>query len=434
MNPEDLGVQFNTKNLNIKAQSLVYVPATKTHREYLILASQEGAWMASLSASGLPESFTRMKWMDFPDASSPGSFNIGLKYDPQDDLLISTMFGQGVWLYSFSGQLEQVKISNQNIILSDTVLRLQSAPDPDKRGNQSNTSIFVQLNDKKMDPSKAYDVDLVFHNFLQWQNNLELLSPMAETVVKAPAAYNLLGASGQARFNAKLKNGKLTLPIHFEPGVTKMAITVNAKEFPEFAPTFSLNFSASLRGEKVQSKGHLVFDSGTPRYSIYIPGGRNILDPFSLVFNPQDASLSRFRFSDEKWVAGPIKHIQDKSYSDDDIVYVGTQGNKIMTGKGADLLYVDGHTRGGNQLFGGPGKDQFRLVSTSGDLPHNAQWIMDFKSGEDTIGLAGATYKDLSFRNSPEGAVLYLYQQKVGVFKNVDSATLKRNSNFIFYY
>lgn len=429
---EELGIEFNPLNL-YKAQSLVYVPAVNGHGEYLVIASQEGAWIASLNASGLPESFSLMNWQGLPSATPPGSYNTTLKYDPQDDVLVSAMLGQGIWLYSFSGQLEPPKVSDQALILTDTVLRLQAKSDLDRRGNQFNTGIFVQLNDQQMDPNKSYDVELVFHEFSQWQNNLELLIPQASTVGKTPASFNLLDSSGQARFNATLKNGELTLPVHFEPGVTKMVVTVNAKEFPEFVPTFSLNFSASLRNGAGQATGHLVFDSGNPSLSVYIPGGRSLLDPYSPEFNPQDGSLLRFRFTSDKWVAGPIQHIQGQDYSDNDVVYVGTQGNKIKSGKGADLLYIDGNTTGNNQLYGGPGKNQFRLVSTPGHIPSQAQWIMDFKPGLDTIGLVGVTYEDLSFKNSPQGAELYVFGEKVGVFRNIGKVTLKRKKNFSFF-
>ena len=207
---------------------------------------------------------------------------------------------------------------------------------------------------------------------------------------------------------------------------------VNAKEFPEVVPSFSLNFSASLRGGNQKAKGHLVFESGTPDLSIYIPGGRMLLDPFSPRFNPQNETLTRFRFIHNDWVAGPIRHIANQHYSDDDVVYIGGKGNKIMSGKGADLLYIDSNTQGSNQLYGGPGKNQFRLVSSLWDIPSQAQWIMDFKPGQDTVGLVGLSYENLSFKSSAKGAELYVYGKKVGVFRNISLAILKRKNNFVF--
>ena len=58
---------------------------------------------------------------------------------------------------------------------------------------------------------------------------------------------------------------------------------------------------------------------------------------------------------------------------------------------------------------------------------------MDFKPGLDTIGLVGVTYEDLSFKNSPQGAELYVFGEKVGVFRNIGKVTLKRKKNFSFF-
>ncbi|MCF7969256.1 MAG: hypothetical protein K9K68_08845, partial [Methylococcaceae bacterium] len=188
-----------------------------------------------------------------------------------------------------------------------------------------------------------------------------------------------------------------------------------------------------LKGSSGSATGHLVLSSGSPAYTVYIPSGRSVLDPFSPEFDPQNKSLPRFRYGSEKWVAGPIFHIPGEGYSDDDIVYVGTHGNKVKTGKGADLLYIDGNTTGPNRLYGGPGKNQFRLVSTYGDLPTEPQWVMDFKPGRDAIGLVGVTYEDLTFNNSPQGAELHVLGQRVGIFRNIGKQALKRKKNFIFY-
>lgn len=422
----ELGIGFSPSDV-FKAQSLVYVPAVNGHGEHLVIGSQEGAWISSLNRNGEPGAFTRMNWQGLPEGTPPGSLNVTMTYDPQDDLLVTTQLGQGAWLYSFRGQIKPAKVSAQKLILSDTVLSQQVTPALDKRGSQLNTLLFVQLNDKLMDPTQAYDVDLVFDNFAQWKNNLELLSPQGGTnTTSIPPSYNLLDTSGQARFNASLSGGKLTLPIHLEPGVTKMAISVNIKEFPKYVPTFSLNFSATLRGSGDSAAGHLVLSSGSPARTVYIPGGRSQLDPLSPEFNPQNPdSLPRYSFKSKQRVAVPN--------SDDDIVYIGTKGTQVKTGKGADLLYVDGHTAGTNKLYGGPGKNQFRLVGSYQDIPEHAQSVMDFKPGRDTIGLVGVTYEDLRFKNSAQGAELYVFGQKVGIFRNIGKQALMRKRNFVFY-
>lgn len=421
----DLGLEFSPSD-SFKAQSLVYVPAVNGHGEHLVIGSQEGAWISSLNRNGEPGPFTRMNWQGLPEGTPPGSLNVTMTYDPQDDLLVTTQLGQGAWLYSFRGQIQPAKVSAQKLILTDTHLSQQVEPALDKRGTQLNTVLFVQLNDKLMDPTQAYDVDLVFDDFAQWKNNLEMLSLSGGALGITPPSFNLLDTSGQDRFNASLSNGKLTMPIHLKPGVSKMAISVNVKEFPKFVPTFSLNFSATLRGAGDSAAGHLVLSSGSPARTVYIPGGRSQLDPYSPEFNPQTTdALPRFIFGSKQRVSAPN--------SDDDIVYVGTKGTQVKTGKGADLLYVDGHTAGTNKLYGGPGKNQFRLVGSYQDIPEHAQSVMDFKPGRDTIGLVGVTYEDLRFRNSAQGAELYVFGQKVGIFRHIGKEALKRKKNFVFY-
>jgi hypothetical protein len=58
---------------------------------------------------------------------------------------------------------------------------------------------------------------------------------------------------------------------------------------------------------------------------------------------------------------------------------------------------------------------------------------MDFKPSRDAIGLVGVTYEDLTFNNSPQGAELHVFGQRVGIFRNIGKQALKRKKNFIFY-
>ncbi len=419
-----------------KLQSLVYVPAVNGHGEYLVVGGQQGAWMAAVNpATGEPGSFTPMNWRDLPDSTPPGSYNVTMKYDPKDDLLVASQLGQGSWLYSFSGQIEPKKPSDQLINMPRTVLLQQARPALDKRGNQVNTLLFVQLNPEMINPGQAYDVIVEFRDFKKWQDTLELLSPIAGAVGKSPPDFNLLTEAGQARFHAVTgSNGTLRVPVHLEPGINMMAFTINGKEVPEFVPTFSLELSTSLADSSNAVISHLIFDSGSPAYSVYIPGALDSLDPYSPSFDPHgDDGLQRFHYRKNRWVVGPVKHVAKAGYSDNDVVYVGTEGNKVKAGRGNDLIYVDGSTAGVNKLFGGPGANQFRLVSTLDDLPSFPQQVMDFKPGKDKVGLAGVSYKDLTFKQTSQGAALFVLGQEVGQFRHISKRVLKNPRNFIFY-
>jgi len=85
-----------------------------------------------------------------------------------------------------------------------------------------------------------------------------------------------------------------------------------------------------------------------------------------------------------------------------DTFYIGTTGNRVLGGKGDDIINVlDGALT--NYLNGGVGSDQFWLISATGDKPGAKQFVMDFKAGEDLVGLQGVAFADLSCKRSGGG-------------------------------
>jgi glycerophosphoryl diester phosphodiesterase len=114
-----------------------------------------------------------------------------------------------------------------------------------------------------------------------------------------------------------------------------------------------------------------------------------------------------------------------------DTFFVGTTGNRVLGGKGDDLINVLGGA-GTNHLNGGAGSDQFWLVSETGDKPAAKQFVMDFKAGEDVVGLRGFAFADLSFDQSGADTLLSVTGTAVGHFKNVSAAALNDQSNFAF--
>jgi len=113
---------------------------------------------------------------------------------------------------------------------------------------------------------------------------------------------------------------------------------------------------------------------------------------------------------------------------DDDFV-IGSSGNRALGGDGNDRFDIL-ETAGTNYLNGGAGVDQFWLVRGPGDLPAAKQFVMDFKAGEDLVGLQGIAYADLSFTQVGADTLLSVGGIAVGHFTNVNASTLNNQANF----
>lgn len=112
-----------------------------------------------------------------------------------------------------------------------------------------------------------------------------------------------------------------------------------------------------------------------------------------------------------------------------DTFFVGTSGNRVLGGKGDDLINVLGGA-GTNYLNGGGGSDQFWLVRETGDKPAAKQFVMDFKAGEDKVGLSGVAFSALSFTQVGGDTLLKMGTTELGHFTNVSASVLNNQSNF----
>lgn len=116
-----------------------------------------------------------------------------------------------------------------------------------------------------------------------------------------------------------------------------------------------------------------------------------------------------------------------------DTFFVGTTGNRVLGGKGDDLINVLGGA-GTNYLNGGAGRDQFWLISEStvddSDMPDAKQFVMDFKAGEDKVGLRDVAFSSLSFTQVGGDTLLKVGVFEVGHFANVSASVLNNQSNF----
>jgi len=134
--------------------------------------------------------------------------------------------------------------------------------------------------------------------------------------------------------------------------------------------------------------------------------------------------------SDQIWaIAGNGNRLSGMG-GDDDFV-IGSSGNRALGGDGNDVFTILDGT-GTNYLNGGAGRDQFWLVSEPGLLPAAKQFVMDFKAGEDLVGLRGASFSDLSFTQMGADTLLNVSGTSIGHFTGVSAAALNNQANFVF--
>ena len=112
-----------------------------------------------------------------------------------------------------------------------------------------------------------------------------------------------------------------------------------------------------------------------------------------------------------------------------DTFIIGSASNRALGGAGDDKFYVLGEAET-NYLNGGAGPDQFWLVSETGDLPDAKQFVMDFKVGEDKVGLQGVAFSSLSFTQMGGDTLLKVAGVEVGHFTNLSATSLNSQTNF----
>ncbi|TVQ43344.1 MAG: CHRD domain-containing protein [Gloeocapsa sp. DLM2.Bin57] len=119
--------------------------------------------------------------------------------------------------------------------------------------------------------------------------------------------------------------------------------------------------------------------------------------------------------------------------SGDDLIFAGN-GDRLIAGSGNDILFL-GNGQGNNVVTGGPGADQFWLVTDSEDIPPMAQTITDFTPGEDVIGLATTdfSFEDLNITQSGSNTVVSLTpaNQDLAILLNTQVSELTESS-FVF--
>jgi len=131
---------------------------------------------------------------------------------------------------------------------------------------------------------------------------------------------------------------------------------------------------------------------------------------------------------DEIWATGGDGNRLSGGLGNDAFV-IGSAGNRALGGAGDDKFTIlEG--AGTNYLNGGAGNDQFWLISGPGDLPAAKQYVMDFKVGEDKVGLQGVAFSSLSFTQVGADTLLKVAGVEVGHFTNLSATNLNSQANF----
>jgi Ca2+-binding RTX toxin-like protein len=113
----------------------------------------------------------------------------------------------------------------------------------------------------------------------------------------------------------------------------------------------------------------------------------------------------------------------------DDTFIIGSAANRALGGSGNDkFIILEG--AGTNYLNGGAGNDQFWLISGAGDLPAAKQVVMDFKLGEDKLGLQGVAFSSLSFSQMGADTLLKVGSTELALFTNISATSLNSQANF----
>jgi len=252
---QDLGVEF-IPNDTYGYQALVFVPGRNNRGDQLIIGGLNGIWSIKLDDDGQPiGKFARMPWQGLEADKVPGSYVKTIQYDPQDDLLIAGTQGQGSFIYSFSGELGQRSQSDELLHISDITLAQSSSAALDKRGNQTNSTIVIQLNSELQSKTGPTEVEIILNNAEDWRTWMELVSPydislstndIQENTTAGQTALqylNILDPLGLKYRGGREEDGNIIMPFTFPAGMSLYSLTINQKEFAYPRDTISLSFS-----------------------------------------------------------------------------------------------------------------------------------------------------------------------------------------------
>ncbi|QNI67148.1 DUF4114 domain-containing protein [Synechococcus sp. BMK-MC-1] len=278
----ELGLPFDD-NDRYGYQALVFVPGNSQRADRLVIGGLQGIWSAELDGDGLLSgAFQSMPWQGLPEGTAPGSYIKTIQYDPHDDLLIAGTKGQGSFIYSFTGDLGERLASTELIHVSDVDLNQKAAANLDKRGNQANSTIAIQLDGMLREPDVDIKIEIVLHDANAWREVMDYVSAydigvseqrIADGSAKDTAIkfLNILDPQGLDYRGGREENGDIIMPFTFPSDVNLYNLVVNQKEFASPRDTIELAYSVRAIDDIDQASAvlRLVPDYASTRANFY---------------------------------------------------------------------------------------------------------------------------------------------------------------------
>lgn len=251
---DDFGIELITQG-DYGYQVVVFVPKNQDRSaDLLVIGGNKGIWSVELDDEGIPVgNFERMAWLGLPD-EGPGSYIKTMQYDPQDDLLIAGTQGQGSFIYSFSGDLGMRPTSDKLLHISNIDLVQNYIASIDKRGNQQNSTIVIQLDSLLQDKNATTEVEITLHDVANWRQYMELVSlydislGQAGEAAKLESGFlNLLDPKGLEYANGTESDDgrRISFNVKFPPNVSLFNLIINQKE--QKIPGDDINLQYSVR-------------------------------------------------------------------------------------------------------------------------------------------------------------------------------------------
>lgn len=249
----ELGLPL-TANDKYGYQALVFVPGNPGRADRLVIGGLKGIWSAELDDNGLPvDGFKSMPWQNLPEGVAPGSYIRTIQYNPQDDLLISGTQGQGSFIYSFTGDLGERPVSTELLHVSDVTLPQKTKANLDKRGNQANSTIAIQLDSRLREPDRSTSIEITLHDADAWRKAMDYVSPYDISVsdanikdnsgTSATQYLNILDPEGLDYRGGREEDGDIIMPLTLPSGVNLYNLIVNQKEFASPRDAIELVYS-----------------------------------------------------------------------------------------------------------------------------------------------------------------------------------------------
>ena len=358
-------------------QTLVYVPSKEERKAKLVLGGLNGPYYVELNEQGLPLSedpeFSRMSWLGLPADSVPGSYIRSMEYDPVDDLLFAATQGQGGFIYDFDGNLGTRDAGDNLLYASDVQLPLQSTADLDKRGNQLDNTLVIQLNSDLQNQDSPTSVEIVLENAYEWRNAMDYVSlydlnvepyqtlPGQPGIESEIALLDMLTPQGLEYNGGREENGNIIIPISFPVNTSIYNLIVNQKEVSN--PIGKIDLQYSVRTTDGLNEESATVSLIPNNISPPTPTPSPSPDQESVVPTPNPESFQTddgyTQFTDADDVLTNQSDIKYRLMGGDDYLEVIGGSNYANGNRGDDRIILRG---GVGEYLGGKDSDTFEVI------------------------------------------------------------------------